>query len=73
MSKEVLLVVDSVSHEKGVPKEVIFGALEAALAMATKKKYGEQAEFRVHINRDSGTYDTFRVWIVADPEAVEED
>jgi N utilization substance protein A len=73
MSKEVLLVVDSVSHEKGVPKEVIFGALEAALAMATKKKYGEQAEFRVHINRDSGTYDTFRVWVVADPEAVEEE
>jgi N utilization substance protein A len=69
----VLLVVDSVSHEKGVPKEVIFGALEAALAMATKKKYGEQAEFRVHINRDSGTYDTFRVWVVADPEAVEEE
>ncbi|MGA0838920.1 MAG: transcription termination factor NusA, partial [Pseudomonadales bacterium] len=73
MSKEVLLVVDSVSHEKSVPKEVIFGALEAALAMATKKKYSEQAEFRVHINRDSGTYDTFRVWTVADPDEVEEE
>jgi N utilization substance protein A len=72
MSKEVLLVVDSVSHEKGVPKQVIFGALEAALAMATKKKYGEQAEFRVHINRDTGSYETFRCWTVADPE-IEED
>lgn len=72
MSKEILLVVDSVSHEKSVPKDVIFGALEAALAMASKKKHGEQAEFRVHINRDSGTYETFRVWTVADPEAEEE-
>lgn len=72
MSKEILLVVDSVSHEKSVPKDVIFGALEAALAMASKKKHGEQAEFRVHINRDNGTYETFRVWTVADPEAEEE-
>jgi len=72
MSKEVLLVVDSVSHEKSVPKEVIFGALEAALAMATKKKYGENAEFRVHIDRDHGSYETFRVWTVADPDVEEE-
>jgi transcription termination/antitermination protein NusA len=72
MSKEVLLVVDSVSHEKSVPKEVIFGALEAALAMATKKKYGENAEFRVHIDRDNGSYETFRVWTVADPVVEEE-
>jgi len=72
MSKEVLLVVDSVSHEKSVPKEVIFGALEAALAMATKKKYGENAEFRVHIDRDNGSYETFRVWTVVDWENAEE-
>jgi len=72
MSKEVLLVVDSVSHEKSVPKDVIFGALEAALAMATKKKYGEEAEFRVHINRETGNYETFRCWTVADPEGEEE-
>ena len=49
MSKEILSVIESVSHEKGVPKDVIFGAMEAALAMATKKKYGEEAEFRVAI------------------------
>jgi N utilization substance protein A len=72
MSKEVLLVVDSVSHEKSVPKEVIFGALEAALAMATKKKYGENAEFRVHIDRDNGSYETYRVWTVVDWENAEE-
>jgi N utilization substance protein A len=64
--------VDSVSHEKSVPKEVIFGALEAALAMATKKKYGENAEFRVHIDRDNGSYETFRVWTVVDWETAEE-
>ncbi|MEZ5559666.1 MAG: transcription termination factor NusA [Pseudomonadales bacterium] len=67
MSKEVLLVVDSVSHEKGVPKDVIFGALEAALAMATKKRYDENAEFRVAIDRHTGDYETFRVWHVAEP------
>jgi len=70
MSKEVLLVVDSVSHEKGVPKDVIFGAIEAALATATKKRYDENAEFRVSINRETGDYETFRVWTVADPEQV---
>ncbi|MDZ7668974.1 MAG: transcription termination factor NusA [Gammaproteobacteria bacterium] len=70
MSKEVLLVVESVSHEKGVPKDVIFGAIEAALAMATKKRYDENAEFRVSINRESGDYETSRVWTVADPEEV---
>ena len=70
MSKEVLLVVESVSHEKGVPKDVIFGAIEAALAMATKKRYDENAEFRVAIDRETGGYETFRVWSVADPGAV---
>jgi transcription termination/antitermination protein NusA len=68
MSKEVLLVVESVSHEKGVPKDVIFGAIEAALAMATKKRYDDNAEFRVAINRETGDYDTYRLWTVADPE-----
>ena len=51
MSKEILSVIESVSHEKGVPQDIIFGAMEAALAMATKKKYGEEAEFRVAIDR----------------------
>ena len=63
-NKEVLMVVDTVSHEKGVSKDVLFGAIEVALATATKKRYGEDAEFRVAINRESGSYETFRVWLV---------
>ena len=73
MSKEILSVIESVSLERGVPKEVIFGAMEAALAVATKKKYGEDAEFRVAIDRDSGEYETFRTWIVVDYDDLEED
>ena len=72
MSKEVLLVVETVSHEKGVPKDVIFSAVELALATATKKRYTEDAEFRVSIDRESGEYETFRVWTVAEPEDEEE-
>ena len=68
MSKEILLVVEAVSNEKGVAKEVIFEAIEAALAMATKKRYGEEAEFRVAIDRTTGEYDTFRRW-----EVIEDD
>ncbi len=68
MSKEILLVVDSVSHEKGVPKDVIFDAIESALAMATKKRYEDDADFRVAIDRETGEYDTFRVWTVVDIE-----
>ena len=73
MTKEIFLVVEAVSQEKGVSKEVIFGAIESALATATKKRYGEAAEFRVSINRDTGQHETFRVWMVADPEQQEEE
>jgi len=72
MSKEILLVVESVSLEKGVSKDVIFGAIEAALAMATKKRYEEGAEFRVAIDRESGEYETFRTWAVVNYEDEEE-
>ncbi|MCZ6642120.1 MAG: transcription termination factor NusA [Gammaproteobacteria bacterium] len=72
MSKEMLLVVETVSHEKGVATEVIFDAVEVALATATKKRYEENAEFRVAIDRESGEYDTFRVWTVTDMEEEEE-
>jgi N utilization substance protein A len=64
MNKEILLVVDAVSNEKGVEKEVIFEALEAALASATRKKHGEEWDVRVAINRKTGDYDTFRRWKV---------
>src|SRR4051812_33047260 len=64
MNKEILLVVDAVSNEKSVDKEIIFGALEAALASATRKKHGEEWDVRVQINRKTGDYDTFRRWKV---------
>lgn len=73
MSKEILLVVEGVSHEKGVPKEVIFDAIEVALATATKKRYDENAEFRVAIDRETGDYETFRVWTVCNPAEEEEE
>lgn len=68
MSKEILLVVEAVSNEKGVSEEVIFEALELALASATKKKYGEEAEFRVSIDRQTGNYETFRTYLVVGSE-----
>ncbi len=64
MSKEILLVVDAVSNEKGVDTEVIFEAIEAALASATRKKHREDIDVRVAIDRKSGDYDTFRRWAV---------
>ena len=72
MSKEILLVVESVSLEKGVSKDVIFEAIESALAMATKKRYGEDAEFRVSIDRKTGEYETFRTWKVVNYEDEDE-
>ena len=68
MNKEVLMVVESVSHEKGVSKDVIFEAIELALAMATTKKYEEDAEFMVSIDRENGHYETYRCWEVIDPD-----
>lgn len=71
MSKEVLLVVESVSNEKGVPAGVIFEALELALATATKKRYEDEVDVRVSINRHNGNYETFRRWTVVEEEALE--
>ncbi|MCB1792094.1 MAG: transcription termination/antitermination protein NusA, partial [Gammaproteobacteria bacterium] len=66
MNKEILLVVDAVSNEKGVEKEIIFQAIEAALASATRKKNGGEIEVRVAIDRATGDYETFRRWLVVD-------
>jgi len=66
MNKEILLVVDAVSNEKGVAKEIIFEAMEIALATATKKRHGGDVDVRVEINRDTGDYETFRRWEVID-------
>jgi N utilization substance protein A len=68
MNKEILLVVDSVSNEKGVEKEIIFEAIEAALASATRKKHGGDIDIRVKIDRATGDYETFRRWHVLDDE-----
>ena len=66
MSKEILLVVDAVSNEKGVAAEIIFEAMEIALATASKKKHGGDVDIRVCIDRNTGKYDTFRRWQVID-------
>jgi N utilization substance protein A len=65
------MVVDAVSNEKGVDKEVIFEALEAALASATRKKHGEELDVRVQIDRKTGDYDTFRRWKVFADDSTE--
>ena len=71
MSKEILLVVESVSNEKGVEKDVIFEAIELALATAAKKRYDDEgADIRVSIDRRTGEYETFRRWLVVDNDAV---
>ena len=71
MNKEILMVVDAVSNEKGVDKEVIFEALEAALASATRKKHGEELDVRVQIDRKTGDYDTFRRWKIFADDSTE--
>ncbi|MDD2685159.1 MAG: transcription termination factor NusA [Gallionella sp.] len=71
MSREILLLVDALSREKNVDKEVVFGALESALASATKKRFEDEADVRVEINRNTGEYDSFRRWQVMDDETFE--
>ncbi|MCL1138429.1 transcription termination factor NusA [Shewanella pneumatophori] len=70
MNKEILLVAEAVSNEKGVPREKIFEALEIALATATKKKYEGDIEVRVAIDRKTGAYETFRRWMVVEDQGV---
>ena len=64
MSREVLLLVDALAREKNVGREVVFGALESALASATKKRFKEDSDVRVSIDRMSGDYEAFRRWLV---------
>ena len=69
MNREMLMLVDAISREKSVERDVVFGAVEAALASATKKFYGAEADIRVSVDRDSGEYETFRRWHVVPNEA----
>ena len=64
MTKEILLVAEAVSNEKGVSEDIIFEAIELALATATKKRYDEEADIEVTIDRESGDYVTKRRWLV---------
>jgi N utilization substance protein A len=70
-NKEILLVVDAMSNEKGVSKEVIFQAIEAALAMATRKRYDMAWDAAIKIDRVTGNYETFRQWLVVEDEELE--
>ena len=70
MSREILLLVDALAREKNVPKDIVFGALELALATATKKLYAEEdVDIRVAVDRETGEYDAFRRWLVVPDEA----
>ena len=71
MSREILLLVDALSREKNVDKEVVFESLESALASATKKRFADEADVRVEIDRDTGEYKSFRCWEVMDDETFE--
>jgi N utilization substance protein A len=73
MSKEILMVADAVSNEKGVSRDVIFEAIESALATATKKLHGnDEIDCRVCVDKKTGEYETFRVWTVVDDEEYED-
>ncbi|HEY8904859.1 MAG TPA: transcription termination factor NusA [Rhodoferax sp.] len=69
MNREMLMLVDAISREKNVERDVVFGAVEAALAQATKKLYAGDVDIRVALNRDTGAYETFRRWHVVPDDA----
>ena len=68
MSREILLLVDVLAREKNVPREIVFGALELALASASKKRIHDEADVRVVVDRNTGDFETFRRWIVVPDE-----
>jgi len=69
MSREILLLVDALAREKNVTRDVVFGALESALASAMKKLYKEDVDIRVAIDRETGDHEAFRRWLVVPDEA----
>jgi N utilization substance protein A len=71
MSREILLLVDALAHEKNVAKGVIFNALEFALASATKKRFSDDADVRVEINHENGEYKSYRRWLVVTDDEFE--
>ena len=69
MNREMLMLVEAISREKNVERDVVFGAVESALAQATKKLYSGEVDIRVAVDRDSGNYETFRRWLVVPDSA----
>ena len=69
MNREMLMLVEAIAREKNVSDDIVFGALEHALAQATKKQYPGEVDIRVAMNRETGEYDTFRRWLVVPNEA----
>ena len=69
MNRELLMLVEAISREKNVERDVVFAAVEAALAQAAKKLYEGEVDLRVAIDRDTGNYETFRRWHVVPDEA----
>ena len=69
MNRELLMLVEAISREKNVERYVVFGAVESAMAQATKKLYEGDVDIRVSVDRDSGDYETFRRWHVVPDEA----
>ena len=69
MNREMLMLVDAISREKNVERDIVFGAVESALAQATKKLYEGDVDIRVSMDRDTGDYETFRRWLVVPDEA----
>lgn len=72
MSREILLLVEALAREKTVEKEIVFAALELALASATKKRFQEDIDTRVSIDRLTGDHQAFRCWLVVEDGAVED-
>ena len=70
-NRELVMLVDVLAREKNVPRDIVFGALEMALASATKKKYSEDIDVRVHVDRNTGAYESFRRWKVVPDDALE--
>jgi N utilization substance protein A len=71
MSRELLLLVDALAREKNVTKDIVFGALESALASATKKRFHEDVDVRVEIDRTTGNYSSFRRWHIVERDLLE--
>ncbi len=74
MSREILLLVDVLAREKNVTRDIVFDALELALASATKKRVHDDANVRVAVDRETGDFETFRRWeVVADEDFLDEE